>query len=137
MRDRRLVVGVLLVGSLGYNLFAADKPPADYQKAMKDLGTFSQAIDKAVAAENYDEIATLAKGALSDFQVAGMYWKTKAPDAAKAATAGEKAANDLVVMAGLKSKEGAEYSAKEVTSVCMGCHDVHRQALPDGSFEIK
>jgi cytochrome c556 len=137
MRDRRFVVGVLLVGSLGFNLFAADKPPADYQKAMKDLGAFSEAIAKAVAAENYDDVATLAKAAVSDFQVAGMYWKAKAPDAFKAATAGEKAATDLAVVAGLKSKEGVEYSAKEVTAVCMGCHDAHRQALPDGTFEIK
>ena len=137
MHHRRFLVAVVLLSGASYGLFAAEKPPADYQKAMKDLGAFAQSIDKAVADEAYEAIVKLAASAQADFVVAEAYWKGKAPDAFSAATSGEKFAVDLGAVAALKNKEGVEYAAKQVTGVCMGCHAAHRQAVSEGVFEIK
>lgn len=90
----------VLLGTLGVVVLAAEKPPENYQQAMKNLGAFAQGMPKA-------------------------------------AQDGVKAAADLGVTANLKSKEGAEYSAKIITDTCMGCHMAHRERAADGTFQIK
>jgi cytochrome c556 len=139
MRHWNLVVGALIAGQLGLAVFAAEKPPADYQKAMKDLGAFASGIDKAINDEDYETVTKLALSAADAFAVAEKYWNDKKDEkAAQMASTGGKAAADLnVVSTTFKSKEGAAYSAKAVTETCEGCHSLHRQALGDGSFEIK
>jgi hypothetical protein len=128
----------VLLGSLGVLLFAAEKPPQDYQQAMRALGAFAQGISKAVEAEDYDAITKYATSAKDAFSVVEAYWSKKSDaDALKAAQEGVKAAADLGVTANLKSKEGAEYSAKLIRDLCMGCHTAHREKAADGSFEIK
>ncbi len=128
----------VVLGSLGMLLFAAEKPPQDYQKAMKDLGAFAQGISKAVEAEDYDTVTKLANSAKDAFTVTESYWSKKSDaDALKASQDGVKAAGDLGVTANLKSKEGAEYSAKVIRDLCAGCHMAHRERAADGTFEIK
>lgn len=116
---------------------AAEKPPADYQKAMKDLGAFAGGIDGAIATEDYDRIATLAVSAREAFVVAERYWADRSSEAKELARNGGKQSADLEVMAGQKSKEGAEFAAGEVKSVCEPCHSAHRDPQPDGTFLIK
>lgn len=134
------VVPVIL-GTLGLVAFAAEKPPEDYQKAMKDLSAFSQGVPKAAAAADFDGVAKLAESAKSALSVVQAYWlKRTDPSAGAAATtaqSGVKFAADLGVVAGLKSREGVEYSAKLITDSCAGCHTAHREKAADGSCEIK
>jgi hypothetical protein len=137
MRHRAVVVALVL-GVFGLAVSGAEKPPENYQKAMKDLGAFAQGIGKAISDQDYDAVSKYAASAEAAFVVAGAFWTTKGDaDAAKTAQTGEKAAGDLAVVAGLKSAEGAAYSAKGVTDVCAGCHAAHRETMPDGSFQIK
>ena len=46
-----------LLVALGVVVSGAEKPPENYQQAMKNLGAFAQGISKAVSAEDYDAIA--------------------------------------------------------------------------------
>ena len=129
---------LVLVGVFGIAAITADKPPETYQNAMKDLGAFAQGIGKAVADNDYDAIQKYSVSAVNAFTVAEMYWKGKGDkDATKIAQDGGKMAADLGVAAGLKSPEGVAYAAKGATDVCMGCHAVHREQMPDGTFQIK
>jgi hypothetical protein len=130
-------VALVFVAVFGLQVRAAEKPPADYQKAMKDLGAFAQGIDKAVMADDFDAVEKYAAAVKADFEVVENYWTKKAPDAAKIAQTGGKAAEDLAVVAGLKSHEGIVYSAKQITDLCATCHMAHRETMPDGTFQIK
>jgi hypothetical protein len=125
------------VAMLGLVAVAAEKPPADYQKAMKDLGAVAGSLDKAVAAEDWDGLAMLGATAREAFVVAERYWDGKNADAKELARTGGKQSQDLISVAGQKSKEGAEFSASELKAVCGSCHKDHREAQPDGSFMIK
>ncbi|MEQ1757098.1 MAG: hypothetical protein ABL986_02185 [Vicinamibacterales bacterium] len=137
MRQQQWFAVLLGVAVLGLVASAAEKPPADYQKAMKDLGAFTASIDKAVAAEDWDAIAMQAASAREAFVVAQKYWDGKNTDAKELAGTGTKQTQDLIAVAGQKSKEGAEFSVGEIKAVCANCHMAHRDAQPDGSFLIK
>jgi len=116
---------------------AAEKPPDNYRKAMQDLATFTAGIDKVIASEDWDGIARMAESARDAFNVAEKYWDGKDADAKDLALAGAKQSQDLVAVAGQKSKEGAEYSAGEIRATCGTCHTAHREAAADGTFLIK
>jgi hypothetical protein len=130
-------VALVFAAVFGLQVRAADKPPADYQKAMKDLGAFAQGIDKAVMADDFDAVAKYATAVQADFELVEKYWTGKAKDAVEIAQNGGKAAADLGVVAGLKSHEGIVYSAKQITDLCATCHMAHRETMPDGTFQIK
>jgi hypothetical protein len=137
MRPYSWFVTVLVVGVFGLVAVAAEKPPDNYKKAMQDLNAFATGIDKAVMDENYDNVASLGRSAREAFGVVEKYWTGKSTDAAELAQKGGKAAADLVVMAGIKSQEGAVFSAKEARDGCMTCHAAHREQMADGTFQIK
>jgi mono/diheme cytochrome c family protein len=137
MRRQKWFAVLLVAGMIGLVVEAAEKPTAEYQKAMKDLGAFAAGIDKAITAEDYETIQKLAVSAREAFAVAEAYWTGRSEEAKQWAGAGGKSAADLNVVAGFKSKEGVEFSASEVKGSCAACHTAHREAQPDGSFLIK
>lgn len=137
MRSYTVLVTVFVVSVFGFAASASEKPPDTYKQAMQNLNAFASGIDKAVTDENYDTVARLGQSARDAFGVAEKYWTGKSTDAAQLAQKGGKAAADLVVMAGIKSQEGAAFAAKEARDGCMTCHTAHREQLADGSFEIK
>lgn len=134
---RQWFVVCLGVAVAGLVAVAAEKPSDDYRKAMQALGTFTAGIDKVVAAEDWDTIARMAESARDAFEVTEKYWDGKNADAKDLALSGAKQSQDLVAVAGQKSKEGAEYSASEIKATCGACHTAHREAQPDGTFLIK
>ena len=134
---QKLFIALVVAAALGLVTVAAEKPPANYQQAMKDLGAFSAGNDKAVMEEDYETTARLGRSAKEAFDVTETFWKTRNPDAAKMAQTGSKAATDLMITSGVKSQEGVAFAAMEAKAVCAGCHMAHRERLPDGTFEIK
>jgi cytochrome c556 len=137
MRRWSTCIALSFIGVFGLAVRAADKPPADYQTAMKDLGAFAEGIDKTVKADDFDTVAKLADAVKGDFEVAEKYWTNKSPDATKIAQTGGKLAVDLSAVANVKSREGVEYAVKQITDLCAGCHMAHRETMPDGTFQIK
>src|SRR5579871_4775893 len=133
---RKVLQVPTFLGLTGMLLMGAEKPPADYQKAMQDLGAFSSGIDKAVEAEDYDAVAKMANSAKDAFNIVVEFWAKRTDGAAnQAAQDGLKTAADLGVTANLKSKEGAAYSAMVIKQLCAGCHMAHRDRQSDGTFQ--
>ena len=128
MKLRKLLVIPVLASALGVAVFAAEKPPENFKKAMKDLNAFQEGTPKALAADDYDAVAKFADSAKDAFVIIQEFW-TKKADTAAAQTSEEglKAAGDLSVTASLKSKEGSEYSVKIINDTCAGCHTAHRE----------
>ena len=137
MRHQITCAALVFVGVVGLEVRAADKPPADYQAAMKDLGAFAQGIDKAVKADDFAAVSKYAGAVKSDFEVVEKFWNTKAPEAAKIAQSGGKFAADLGAVADVKSREGVEFAVTQITDLCATCHTAHRERMPDGTFQIK
>lgn len=137
MQQRWFAVAVA-IALLGLGASAAEKAPENYVKAMKDLGGFAAGIDKAISAEDFDTVATLAVQAREAFAVTETYWKEKNDsEAAAQALEGYKSAADLNVVAGFKNKDGVVYSAMEVKNSCGACHTKHRDQQSDGTSLIK
>ena len=135
-----VVVGVMAIR--GLVVLAADKPPEDYQKAMKDLANFAQNMSKPEAAEDFEATKPYVPLVRDAFGVVERYWTDRNgageyfPEITTAQE-GTKAASDMGVAAALKSSEGIAASVKDILSKCQPCHDKHREKAPDGTFLIK
>jgi len=137
MRRLSLALSCLLVVSMLAAVHAAEKPPAEFQKAMKDLGGAMGALGKPGASEDFELAKTQGQASKDAFAVVLKFWSSKgAPDAIKLAETGGKAAADLFVSANLSSSEGIQAAMKDMGSTCQACHMAHREKTADG-FEIK
>ena len=137
MRNGIALAGWGFMCVFGLTVLGAETPPADYSKAMKDIDAATQSLQKALAAEDFDTVTKGAVIIIAAFPVIEKYWTGKDASAVKWAQMGGRAAIDMRVTAGLKSVEGVAYSVKQLTDTCAQCHGAHREALPDGSFQIK
>lgn len=134
----------LAFGTFGFSVLlslavmTAEKPSEQYSKAMKDISVAVASANKAIKAQEFETVSKDAGAIIDAFPPVKKYWTDKGDtDAVRLVTAAEKAAADLRVAAGLQSTDGVEYSAKELTDLCVQCHTAHREQLPDGTFQIK
>ena len=137
MRHLYLVTTCLLVASMAVAVRAAEKPPAEFQKAMKDLGGAMGALSKPGAVEDFALVKKQGQAAKEAFAVVVKFWSSKGTtDAVKLAETGAKAVADLNVSADLSSTEGVQAAMKDMGATCAACHTAHREKTADG-FEIK
>jgi hypothetical protein len=133
--------GVLALGlatAMGLMVMAAEKPPAEYQNAMKAIAGAQMSLRGNIAAKNYDGIARDAATMRAAFSTVEQWWSArKTDDAITFARAAGKGASDLEAAAQAKSDEGITTAQRAVGATCMGCHSAHRERLADGTFEIK
>jgi hypothetical protein len=139
MRNAFAAAVIGLVGLSGLAVVnAGEKPPAAFVKAMKTLNAAVQGMAKASSSGIYTDVKTDAAAARDALDVVVQFWDTKknasAMDFAKEAI---KATSDLETAAGEESREGVEFALKQIQGNCAACHAAHREALPDGTFEIK
>lgn len=139
MRTRLSVVaGAAAAALTAITVVAAEKPPAEHVKLMKDTNTTATALRGHVQAKDYDAIATDAAALKTAFADIEKFWTArKVDDAIGFAKAGGKGAADLETAAKAKNEEGVAAAARAVNGTCMGCHTAHRERLPDGTSEIK
>jgi cytochrome c556 len=138
----RLFVCALAVASAGLitgaTIRAGEKPPESYVKLMKDTNTAAQALRGHVQSKDYDAIAADAAALKKLFADTEAFWSPrKADDAVGIAKTGAQAAADLETAAKAKNEEGVAAASRTLTGTCQGCHNAHRERLPDGSSEIK
>jgi cytochrome c556 len=136
-----LLTAVTLVFMLGLALHAADKPPDDFVKAMKDAAAFAQDMTKPEAEFDFATAKRYVPIVRDAFAVIERYWLDRNQSRAyfkDIALAEEmiKLASDMGVAANLQSAEGVKASVRDLTSRCAVCHDVRREKGPDG-FLIK
>ncbi|HEY7172428.1 MAG TPA: hypothetical protein VH417_16360 [Vicinamibacterales bacterium] len=138
MRNAMRFAGLSLV-VLGISVIAAEKPPADFQQAMKENGAALQKLAKDVEAKDYDAIAAGAGTLKKNFQgpVGKYFTDKKMDDALKQCTAAFQAADGLEKAARAKNEMQVADARRAVQGACGGCHMAHREQLPDKSYEIK
>jgi hypothetical protein len=119
-------------------VLGAEKPPAEYQSAMKELAAARMSLRNNVTARSYEGVAKDAAALKSSLSTAEHFWTGRNVQAAiEFAKAGLKGAADLEAAANAKNDEGIAAAQKAIGGACMGCHRAHRERLPDGTFEIK
>ena len=136
MRKVSMLIGIWMLAALGLTLIAMQAenlPPV-----MKDVGATQQALRKAIDAKSAADVekeATKMQGLFT--QAAGVFKALKAQDAVDGSNNNATAAADIVKAAKANDMETADAKAKAIQKSCKGCHDIHRETLPDKTYKFK
>jgi cytochrome c556 len=66
------------------------------------------------------------------------FWKANgAADAIAMSATGKAAAADLLAAVKASNGAGAKAAFGKLAGTCKGCHEAHREKLPDGKYKIK
>ena len=137
MRGKLKAAAICAAVIVGFTAMANEKPSPEYQTAMKNLGTANGALRGNITAKDYPAIEANAATFKASFTVAEAFWTGKKTDDAIAlAKTGLKGAADLDAAAKAKNDEGIAAARGTIGATCRGCHMVHRDQLPDMTFEI-
>ena len=137
MRGKLRAMAVCAAVVVGFTIMASEKPSPEYQAAMKNLGTANGALRGNITAKDYPAIEANAATFKASFTVANQFWTAKkTEDAIKLTQDGLKGAADLEVAARAKNDEGITAARGTIGATCRGCHMVHRDELPDKTYEI-
>jgi len=109
---------------------AAEKPPADHVKWMKDLGAQMGAIRKG------SDVAKNATDMQATLKLVGAFWKTRSSDIAMK-SCGESFKGAAAVAKAGDDKEALAAGMKMIGAGCKGCHDAHREKISDTESLIK
>jgi hypothetical protein len=137
----------LLALAAAMSLLATSLPAqtdAEYQNWMKTAAAASASLQKNVTDKKFDAAVADARKIEDTFKQVEAFWRSRnMPDAMnfarqvqnealtvdKAITTGDMERSYLQSVVGMM--------AGNVSGSCGGCHNAHRQRLPDGSFKIK
>lgn len=141
MRFATLWSALALVSTLGITVRAADPPPEDFVKAMKDAAAFTRDMTRPEAEFDFAKAKEYVPIVRDAFAVIERYWLARNQEGnyfKDIALAEEmiKLASDMGVAANLQSAEGVKASVRDLTSRCQVCHDLRREQGPNG-FLIK
>jgi mono/diheme cytochrome c family protein len=126
------------VAQAGGPAVITEKAPDNYIEAMKSINTASTALRAAVGGRNYTNADANIATMKDAFTTVNQYWTAKGvADATSVSAAALKSIADL--SAGTAAKDDSKLLAAQVVlnRTCTTCHNLHRQRMPDGHFEIK
>ena len=133
------VVGVLMF-MLAISPVQAQKKISeeDYSKVMKEIGSLVQTLRKNVEAGNMADAAKDAARLEMLFKDSVVFWEArKTEDAIAAAKTAVMAAGNAAKAAAANNTTALAEATKVLGGTCMGCHNAHRERLPDGTYRIK
>ena len=137
MPRRVVFIGILAAGAFAANgARAQQKRP--YNELMKDVAatyaSVKKSLDSNVAAAVVADAGKL-QGLFKETEDFWAQFKTKdALDAAKSAQDGAEA---IVAAAKANNIQKALASYKAIGKSCNGCHNSHREQMPDKSYKVK
>lgn len=110
----------------------------DFVAAMKTTGATMGPLMKSLSAGQMGEVAAGAKKLETVFQTSEKFWAGRnAPDAVKWSQDALAGAKALGVAADAGDAAAAKAALGQMATNCKGCHDAHREKLPDGTYKIK
>ena len=120
----------VLLGSLAW----ADDFHDNMEKAGKAVGT----LRKALPAKSMSDV-TAAAAVLAEVlpKTVAKWEELKRPDAVTMAKEIADLAKELKMAADAGHAEHVQEVFGKMGGKCKGCHDVHREKLPDGKYKIK
>ena len=139
MRQAIILSVTVAVTSLGLAVLANEKPPADFQAAMKENGATLQKMAKNIEGKDYAAVASDAAALKRNFMgPVGAHFKgAKNADALKMCTDAFNASDALEKAAKTKNDAEIATARTSVQGACGACHKAWRVQLPDKTFEIK
>jgi cytochrome c556 len=131
-----MLIGFCMLAGLVLTLFAQSE--ADLPPIMKQVGATQQSMRKNIDAKSAADVAADA-GKLEGLfkQASGVFKALKAQDAVDASNNNVMAAADIVKAAKANDFDTAAAKAGVIQKSCKGCHDVHREQLPDKTYKFK
>jgi hypothetical protein len=137
MRKVSLVIGICMLVALALTLLA-QQAPQDLSPIMKDVQATQTSLRMSIMNNAAEDVAKDAAKLQDDFTKAmGFFKAMKAPDAVDAAKANVDAAGEIVKAAKANNMEAAKAAAGNIQKSCKGCHDIHRETLPDKTYKFK
>src|SRR5437762_1797607 len=137
MRKVPILIGLCLLVALGLTL-VAQQAVTDLSPVMKDVQATQTKMVADMMAGNGADVAADAGKLQQDFtQAEGFFKAMKAQDAVDAAKANVDAAGEIVKAAKANNLDAAKAPAGTIQKSCKGCHDVHREQLPDKTYKFK
>jgi hypothetical protein len=137
MRKVSLVIGICMLVALALTLLA-QQAPQDLSPIMKDVQATQTSLRMNLMNNAAEDVAKDAAKLQDDFTKAmGFFKAMKAQDAVDAAKGNVDAAGEIVKAAKANNLEAAKAPAGTIQKSCKGCHDVHREQLPDKTYKFK
>lgn len=137
MRKVSMLIGLCMLLALALTLLA-QTPEAQLQPIMKDVATTQQSLRKNLDAKSAADVEKDAAKLQDLFTKAeGVFKSLKAQDAVDMSKTNATAAADIVKAAKANDMDGAAAKAGTIQKSCKGCHDVHRETLPDKTYKFK
>jgi len=136
MRKVSLLIGICMLVALALTLVA--QAPQDLSPIMKDVQATQTSLRMNLMNNAAEDVAKDAAKLQQDFtQAQGFFKAMKAQDAVDAAKANVDAAGEIVKAAKANNLDAAKAPAGTIQKSCKGCHDVHREQLPDKTYKFK
>ena len=137
MRKVSLVIGICMLVALALTLLA-QQAPQDLSPIMKDVQATATSLRMNLMNNAAADVAKDAEKLQDDFTKAmGFFKAMKAQDAVDAAKANVDAAGEVVKAAKANNLDAAKAPAGTIQKSCKGCHDIHREQLPDKTYKFK
>jgi len=136
MRKVSVLIGICMLVALALTLVAQSE--AELPPIMKDIQATQGSMRMNMMNGAAADVAKDAEKLQSNFTKAmGIFKALKAQDAVDAAKANADAAAEIVKAAKAGNLEAAKAPATTIQKSCKGCHDVHRETLPDKTYKFK
>ena len=137
MRKVYLLIGICILAAFAITLWA-QAIEEQLSPVMKDVAATQGSLRKnldAKSAADVEKDATKLQGLFEKAQ--GIFKAAKVGDAAKAAKANAEAAGEVIAAAKQNNLDAAATPAGAIQKSCKGCHDIHREQLPDKTYKFK
>ena len=136
MRKASVLIGICMLIALVLTLVAQTE--ADLPPIMKDVVATQKSLQTNIMNNAAADVAKDAEKLEMNFtKAAGIVKALKAQDAVDVAKANATAAGEVVKAAKANNMEAAKAAAGTIQKSCKGCHDVHREQLPDKTYKFK
>src|SRR5262245_7299520 len=136
MRKVSVLIGICALVALALTLLA--QAPTDLSPIMKDVAATQNKMRMDMMSGSAADVAADAQKLQQDFtQAMGFFKAMKAQDAVDTAKANVERAGEIAKAAKANNLDAAKAPAGELQKSCKGCHDVHREQLPDKTFKFK
>jgi cytochrome c556 len=136
MRKVSVLIGICMLVALALTLVAQSEQ--DLPPIMKEIAATNNSLRMNLMNGAAADVAKDAEKLQTNFTKAmGIFKALKAQDAVDASKANVDAAAELVKAAKANNLDAAKAPAGTIQKSCKGCHDVHREALPDKTYKFK
>ena len=136
MRKASVLIGICMLIALVLTLVAQTE--ADLPPIMKDVVATQKSLQTNIMNNAAADVAKDAEKLQMNFtKAAGIFKALKAQDAVEKSKANADAAGEIVKAAKANNMEAAKAAAGTIQKSCKGCHDVHREQLPDKTYKFK